>query len=79
MRAIENAPIGDVYADDIDHIEMLGENVRIVFYTWEAGMKVVVAKIVRPRATFNVLFAERIKKAQAEFDARQRKLLPAAN
>lgn len=81
MRAIECAAIADVYADDIDHIEVLGENVRIVFFTWQDGERIVVAKIVRPRATFNVMFAERVKMAQAEFEARQqdRKLVVALN
>jgi hypothetical protein len=72
VRAIENAPITDTYADDIDHIEILGDNVRIVFFTWEHGERIVVAKIVRPLSTFNTIFAARLKAAQAEYEAHMR-------
>ncbi len=81
MAAVEYSPIKDVYADDIDHIEVLGDTVRIVFFTWEDGEKVVVAKIVRPKASFNVLFAERVRHAQAEYEAtkHERKIVRAIN
>lgn len=45
---VEIAPIADIYADDIGAIELIGENVRIVFYTEQNGEKVVCCKLVRP-------------------------------
>jgi hypothetical protein len=74
--AVEPVPISDIYADDIDHFEILGENVRIYFYTWEDGERVIVAKIVRPLSTFNTLFAARLRDAQAEYQARLRDRMP---
>jgi hypothetical protein len=33
----ELGPITDLFAEDIDRIEVLGENVRLVFWRWKSG------------------------------------------
>lgn len=52
MDAIDNAGVPDIYADDIETVEVVGPNVRVIFFTWQGPpgnrQKVVVAKIVRP-------------------------------
>jgi hypothetical protein len=45
---IEPAAIADVYADGICDVELLGANVRLIFYTWSQGERIVVAKVVQP-------------------------------
>lgn len=67
MRAIENAAINDVYADGIDHLDIIGNGqiVRIVYFTWENGEKVITAKVVRPLATFNRKLEELVEEAKA--------------
>ena len=44
----ENYAIPDIYADGIADVELLGPNIRIILFTWAAGQKIVVAKIVQP-------------------------------
>ena len=50
--AIEIFPVPDIYADGIDSVEILGENIRLTFFTWRDGEKVVVARLVRPKSSF---------------------------
>lgn len=65
MRAVENAAINDVYADGIERLDICGPNVRIVYYTWENGEKIITAKVVRPLATFNRRLEELVQEAKA--------------
>jgi hypothetical protein len=44
----ETSPIGDIYVDGICDVELLGTNVRLIFYTWAQGERVVVCKLVQP-------------------------------
>ena len=52
MTTVELIPISDIYADGIGAVEVLGGNVRVIYYTWEGPPgernKVVVAKLVMP-------------------------------
>ncbi len=52
--AIEMFPVPDIYADGIADVEVLGdgENIRITFFTWRHGEKVIVCRMVRPRASY---------------------------
>lgn len=45
---IESTPVADIYADGIGAVEILGDNVRIIFYTQENGEKIISCKLVRP-------------------------------
>jgi hypothetical protein len=57
MTTIELVPISDIYADGVGAVEVLGGNVRIIYYTWEGPPgernKVVVAKLVMPIGAVN--------------------------
>lgn len=46
---IEPIAVVDVYADDVAFVELLGPNVRLTYFTWQDGMRVVVCRLVRPR------------------------------
>ena len=52
MTTVELIPISDIYADGVGAVEVLGGNVRVIYYTWEGPPgernKVVVAKLVMP-------------------------------
>ena len=52
MTTVELVPIADIYTDGVGAVELLGGNVRIIYYTWEGPPgernKVVVAKLVMP-------------------------------
>ena len=52
MTTVELVPIADIYADGVGAVELLGGNVRVIYYTWEGPPgernKVVVAKLVMP-------------------------------
>ena len=54
-RIIEPFAVIDIYADGIDHIENLGNVMRIVYFTWQrigsVMQRTCVAKIVRPTAS----------------------------
>jgi hypothetical protein len=52
--AVEMFPVPDIYADGIAEVEVLGDgaNIRLTFFTWRNGEKVIVARIVRPRSSF---------------------------
>jgi hypothetical protein len=50
--AVEIFPVPDIYADGIAEVEILGENIRLTFFTWRNGEKVIVARLVRPRSSF---------------------------
>lgn len=45
---LEPCPISDIYADGIGRVENLGNCLRLVFFTWSEGERVVVAKLIRP-------------------------------
>lgn len=45
---VESTPIADIYADGIGSVEILGDNVRIIFYTQDNGEKIISCKLVRP-------------------------------
>ena len=45
---LESVALTDIYADGIADVELLGDNVRLIYFTWESGQKVMVAKIVGP-------------------------------
>jgi len=53
-EAEETAPIADIYADGVADVELLGdgENIRITFFTWSRGQKIVVCKLVRPTSSY---------------------------
>ena len=57
MTTIELVPISDIYADGVGAVEVLGGNVRVIYYTWEGPPgernKVVVAKLVMPIGAVN--------------------------
>jgi hypothetical protein len=52
MTTVELIPVSDVYVDGVGAVEVLGGNVRVIYYTWEGPPgernKVVVAKLVMP-------------------------------
>jgi hypothetical protein len=52
MTTVELIPIADIYTDGVGAVELLGGNVRVIYYTWEGPPgernKVVVAKLVMP-------------------------------
>jgi len=52
MTTVELIPISDIYADGVGAVEVLGGNVRLIYYTWEGPPgernKVIVAKLVMP-------------------------------
>jgi hypothetical protein len=52
MTTAELIPISDIYTDGVGAVEVLGRNVRVIYYTWEGPPgernKVVVAKLVMP-------------------------------
>ena len=50
--AAEIFPVPDIYADGISDVESLGENIRLTFFTWRDGEKIIVARLVRPRSSF---------------------------
>jgi hypothetical protein len=52
--AAEIFPVPDIYADGISDVEVLGDgaNVRLTFFTWRDGEKIIVARLVRPRSSF---------------------------
>jgi hypothetical protein len=51
-EAVEIFPVPDIYADGIAEVELLGENIRLTFFTWRNGEKIIVARMVRPRSSF---------------------------
>jgi hypothetical protein len=57
MTTIELVPISDIYTDGVGAVEVLGGNVRVIYYTWEGPPgernKVVVAKLVMPIGAVN--------------------------
>jgi hypothetical protein len=57
MTTVELIPISDIYADGVGAVEVLGGNVRVIYYTWEGPPgernKVVVAKLVMPIGAVN--------------------------
>ena len=52
MTTVELIPIADIYTDGVGAVELLGGNVRVIYYTWEGPPgernKVIVAKLVMP-------------------------------
>ncbi len=52
--AIEMFPVPDIYADGIADIEVLGdgENIRVTFFTWRNGERIIVCRMVRPRTSY---------------------------
>ena len=52
--AVEMFPVPDIYADGIAEVEILGDgvNIRLTFFTWRNGEKIIVARLVRPRSSF---------------------------
>jgi hypothetical protein len=52
MTTVELIPVSDIYVDGVGAVEVLGGNVRLIYYTWEGPPgernKVVVAKLVMP-------------------------------
>lgn len=49
---VEVSPIADIYADGIADVEILGENIRLTFFTWRGGEKIIVCRIVRPKNSY---------------------------
>jgi hypothetical protein len=48
--------VRDVYADELDCVELCGGgNVRLVYVTYTGGKKVVVARLIRPMHTIQAL------------------------
>lgn len=64
-HAVEKAPIIDTYSDGIDHIEICGPNVRLVYFTWDGDEKVIVAKIIRPIEGLSMGFHPLLDQAMA--------------
>lgn len=58
IDVIEPLPIPDVYADDIAMVELIGPNVRLTYFTWQDGQRVVVCKLVRPRESIRGMVRE---------------------
>jgi hypothetical protein len=88
MKTVELIPISDIYTDGVGAVEVLGGNVRIIYYTWEGPPgecnKVVVAKLVMPidvvneRALAKMLFAQLAaqREGPSEEDAADRVPIP---
>ena len=57
MTTVELITISDIYADGVGAVEVLGGNVRVIYYTWEGPPgernKVIVAKLVMPIGAVN--------------------------
>lgn len=74
---VEPTQIGDIYSDGIADIELLGENVRLLLFTFEHGIRVVVAKIVLPKAAIKGNILELIAaKETASFVPRELAKVP---
>ena len=73
MTTVELIPISDIYSDGVGAVEVLGGNVRVIYYTWEGPPgernKVVVAKLVMP---INAVNARALSKMLSEQLATQR-------
>jgi hypothetical protein len=52
MEAVEMSPIPDIYADGIADVELLGDNIRLTFFTWRGGEKIIVCRLVRPKSSY---------------------------
>jgi hypothetical protein len=65
MRAIENAAVMDIYADGIERLDICGPNIRIVYFTWDNGQKIITAKVIRPLVTFNLMLEKLVNEAKA--------------
>jgi hypothetical protein len=86
MTTVELIPISDIYTDGVGAVEVLGENVRIIYYTWEGPPgernKVVVAKLVMPidavneRALAKMLFAQLAAQREAASDEADKVPIP---
>jgi hypothetical protein len=86
MTTVELIPISDIYTDGVGAVEVLGENVRIIYYTWEGPPgernKVVVAKLVMPidavneRALAKMLFAQLAAQCEAASDEADKVPIP---
>ena len=44
---VERVALTDIYADGIADVELLGDNVRLIYFTWERGQKYCVGTRVR--------------------------------
>jgi hypothetical protein len=73
MTTVELVPIADIYADGVGAVELLGGNVRVIYYTWEGPPgernRVIVAKLVMP---INALTQRALGKMLSEQLAAQR-------
>ena len=70
--ATETTMLPDIYADAIDHVEIIGPNVRLTYYSVVEGEKIISARIVMPIVNIGSLvfhFAEARNKGLAPHGA----------
>ena len=49
-------PIADIYADELDRVEICsGNNVRLIYVTFRGGQKIEVLSFIRPIASVKML------------------------
>lgn len=36
MALLQYGPIQDIYADGVDHLEVVGQNFRIIYFVWQS-------------------------------------------
>jgi hypothetical protein len=80
MELAELVAVSDVYVDNVGGVEIIGQgqNVRVIYYTWQGTgtnrQAVVVAKIVMPmnavnRGTISRMLTEQIRISDGNLEA----------
>ena len=68
MVLTDESAVPDVYCDGVGSVELLGENVRIIYYTWHGPIgerqKIVAAKLVIPRSQLDESILVRLLREQ---------------
>lgn len=62
-EVVELYPIPDIYADDVASVEVIGSNVRLTYFTWQNGQRVVVCRLVRPMSSIKGTVREMLRTA----------------
>jgi len=62
--------ITDIYADELDSVEICGPNVRLIYVTYFNGEKQIVARIIRPMVALQHLAVSDSRFAKLVLQAR---------
>jgi len=56
-------PLPDIYADELDRVEICsGNNVRLIYVTFRGGEKIEVLSLIRPIASVKMLGNDRFER-----------------